>query len=279
MGLRRIATLVCTAAVVTASYSNRPDDAGRFTFAALYDQSFLEGCLILKHVGGLGSCSNRMSYGIGRDPPESCTVDQVNMIRRHGERYPQESGGEDIEAVLKKLYAFDVENWKGDLTFLNWWHGFERVVQTARTFGEGFFGWNYTNSVALNIISESDAMGANSLTSECPGNTDAQNCHSLSHDMREFRVAAERFNKQNPGLIEYILNKNKNKRLNSTDVYQLIFMSVFELNVRGYSDWTNALTLDEWKWFGYTQNLNFYYCAAPEILTTRLLDQYSQMLL
>lgn len=39
-------------------------------------------------------------------------------------------------------------------------------------------------------------------------------------------------------------------------------MSVFELNVRGYSDWTNAFTLDEWKWFGYTQDLMFYYCAG-----------------
>lgn len=39
-------------------------------------------------------------------------------------------------------------------------------------------------------------------------------------------------------------------------------MSVFELNVRGYSDWTDAFTMDEWKWFGYTQDLTFYYCAG-----------------
>ncbi|KAJ5122353.1 3-phytase B [Penicillium atrosanguineum] len=304
MGPKNIATLLGWAAVVTASYSNRPDYAGRFTFAAPYDQSFLEGYSILKHIGGLGPYSNRMPYGIGRDPPESCAVDQVIMIRRHGERYPQGSDGEYIEATLKKLYGFDVENWKGDLTFLNWWQyymdseglygletesgpyngllttykhgaeyrvryghlwdqssdkivpmwtsGFERVVQTARKFGEGFFGWNYTDSVALNIISESEEMGANSLTPECPGDTDTQACDSLSQDLPAFRVAAERFNKQNPGL-----------NLNSTDIFQLMFMSVFELNVRGYSDWTNAFTLDEWKWFGYTQDLQFYYCAGP----------------
>lgn len=39
-------------------------------------------------------------------------------------------------------------------------------------------------------------------------------------------------------------------------------MSVFELNVRGYSDWTDAFTMDEWKWFGYTQDLLFYHCAG-----------------
>ncbi|KAJ5875651.1 3-phytase B [Penicillium subrubescens] len=42
-----------------------------------------------------------------------------------------------------------------------------------------------------------------------------------------------------------------------------MFMSVFELNVRGYSDWTDAFTMDEWKWFGYTQDLLFYHCAGP----------------
>lgn len=39
-------------------------------------------------------------------------------------------------------------------------------------------------------------------------------------------------------------------------------MSVFELNVNGYSEWINAFTLDEWLAFGYTQDLQFYYCAG-----------------
>lgn len=265
MGLGIIWTILGAATVVAASYSNRPDYTGRFPFAAPYDQSFMEGYSVLKHIGGLGPYSNRMSYGIGRDPPETCAVDQVIMIRRHGERYPQGSDEKDIEAVLEKLYGLDVEYWKGDLTFLNWWQyymdskglygletesgpyngllttykhgaeyrvryghlwdqdpgktipmwtsGFERVVQTARKFGEGFFGWNYTDSVAMNIISESEEMGANSLTPECPGDTDSQTCENLSQDLPAFRVAAERFNKQNPGL-----------NLNSTDIYHLMCM-------------------------------------------------------
>jgi acid phosphatase len=109
-----------------------------------------------------------------------------------------------------------------------WTSGFE---QTARNFGmwslispklaisdirtgEGFFGWNYTNSVALNVISESEAMGANSLTPVCPRDTDTRTCASLSQDLPVFRVAAERFNKQNPGL-----------ELNSTDIYELMCKS------------------------------------------------------
>ena len=114
-------TLLGVAAIATASYSNRPDYVGRYTFAAPYDQSFLEGYSILKHVGGMGPYSNRMSFGVGRDPPESCAVDQVIMIRRHGERYPQASDAKGIEAALEKLYSFNLTHWKGDLTFLNWW--------------------------------------------------------------------------------------------------------------------------------------------------------------
>jgi acid phosphatase len=80
--------------------------------------------------------------------------------------------------------------------------------------GEGFFGWNYTESVALNVISESADMGANSLTPTCPEDHLTKTCKSLSQDLPAFRAAADRLNKQNPGL-----------GLNSTDVYQLMCTS------------------------------------------------------
>lgn len=79
--------------------------------------------------------------------------------------------------------------------------------------GEGFFGWNYTDSVTLNVISESADMGANSLTPMCPEDHLTQTCKSLSQDLLAFHVAADRLNKQNLGL-----------ELNSTDVYQLMCM-------------------------------------------------------
>ncbi|KAL1845398.1 hypothetical protein VTK73DRAFT_590 [Phialemonium thermophilum] len=128
---------------------------------------------------------------------------------------------------------------------------FERVVQTARKFGEGFFGWNYSTSVALNIISESPDMGANSLTPNCPGDNDTQVCDGLTNYMPQFDVAAARLKAQNPGLD-----------LNATDIYNLMTMAAFELNIRGYSDWIDVFTMDEWVSFGYTQDLHFYYCAG-----------------
>lgn len=39
-------------------------------------------------------------------------------------------------------------------------------------------------------------------------------------------------------------------------------MAAFELNVRPYSEWINAFSLDEWVSYGYTQDLQYYYCAG-----------------
>lgn len=39
-------------------------------------------------------------------------------------------------------------------------------------------------------------------------------------------------------------------------------MAAFELNVRPYSPWMDAFTLDEWVAFGYTNDLTYYYCAG-----------------
>ncbi|KAK1767542.1 histidine phosphatase superfamily [Phialemonium atrogriseum] len=302
--LSMLAALVGTAAVVAGYTPNKPGSSGRYPMNAPYDQSFQDGYSILKHLGGYGPYVNRAAYGIGRDPPEGCAVDQVMMLRRHGERYPLVGDSENMLKTLEKLYGSKVSSWRDDLEFLNRWqffipdlgyveleseagpysgllgsykHGaeyrvryghlwdqkpnstvpmftsdYERVIQTARKFGEGFFGWNYSTSAALNIISESGKMGANSLTPYCPKDNDTSVCNNLSRYMPQFDVAAARLGRQNPGL-----------ELDSTDVFNLMQMAAFELNVRGYSDWVDVFTMDEWVSFGYTQDLQFYYCAGP----------------
>ncbi|EON96026.1 putative 3-phytase b protein [Phaeoacremonium minimum UCRPA7] len=94
-------------------------------------------------------------------------------------------------------------------------------------------------------------MGANSLTPKCPAD-EAIVCKNLTNYMPQFDVAAARLNGQNSGLA-----------LNSSDIFTLMQMAAFELNVRGFSDWIDVFTMDEWLSFGYTQDLYFYYCAGP----------------
>ena len=239
------------------------DSVSKSAVEKQFSQEFSEGYSILKHYGGNGPYSERRSYGISRDPPESCAVDQVIMIKRHGERYPSPSMGEDIEASLAKVYGAGITEWKGDLTFLDDWtyyvpdkcwynaetysgpyaglldgyqhgadyrdrygdlwndesvvpmfsSGYSRVINTARKFGEGFFGYNYSTNAALNIISESATMGANSLTPTCDTDDDTSTCDNLpsASTVGQFKVAAARLNSQNAGL-----------NLTASDVYNLM---------------------------------------------------------
>ena len=233
-----------------------------------YPQQFTDNYSILKHYGGNGPYSDRRSYGISRDPPDSCEVDQVIMIMRHGERYPDPKTGGKIEKSLKKVLSANVTTFQGDLSFLNdggWeyyvpnycsynaetfsgpyggllegfrrgvdyraryghlWDeeeivpiftsGYSRVLETARKFGEGFFAPNYSTNAAINIIPEDVNWGANSLTPSCTHDDSegAKVCDSLQTDKwPQFRVAADRLKRQNPGLD-----------VNATDVYNLLSM-------------------------------------------------------
>lgn len=112
--------LLLYGAWAAAATPNKPGSEVRNPFAVPYGTSFLEGYSPLKHVGGFGPYSNRRSYGIGRDPPAGCQVDQVHMIRRHGARYPV---GDDIENMLETLNKMksQVQTFKDDLAFLNNW--------------------------------------------------------------------------------------------------------------------------------------------------------------
>lgn len=222
----------------------------------------------LKYVSTNGPYVDRRSYGISRDPPESCEVDQMVMIMRHGERYPSNGVAKTINKVVKKLYE-GPKQFAGDLEFLNRWKspfgnrcdyaletfsgpyagradaflrgaeyrgrynhllsneskhnivpffasGFQRVIETARMFGQGFFGYEYSNVSALNIIPEDDNQGANSLAPGCwaKETVDVDKVQEKIEQFPQFKVAAERFNSQNGGL-----------NLTSTDIYWLMSMS------------------------------------------------------
>ncbi|KAL1864799.1 acid phosphatase pho5 [Paecilomyces lecythidis] len=295
------AALLLCSAVSTSALSHSAANPRSYA-EKQFSQSFEDGYSILKHYGGNGPYSQRVSYGIERDTPSGCAVDQVISIQRHGERYPSSGAGATFEQTLAKVYSANITNWKGDLSFLDHWtywvpnkcyyeaetwtgpyaglltafrrgaeyrdryghlwdgqsvvpiftSGYERVIETARKFGEGFFGYNYTHSAALNIISEDSSQGADSLTPTCDNDNDQKTCNALTNLLPQFYVAAERINSQNPGL-----------NINASDVYNLMEMAAFELNARAFSDWINVFTLDEWVSFGYTQDLYYYYCAGP----------------
>lgn len=257
--MKGFSSILLTSLVASgASAASRPFNA---YLEKQFPQTFHDSYNVLKYLGAIGPYSDRNGYGIDPNTPEGCSVDQVIMLMRHGERYPDATSAARLDAVLGKIHASGITKWQGDLAFLSDWtfyitnkgyleqetfsgpyagllhafrHGseyraryghlwdgesivpifagdYERVIETARYFGQGFFGYNYSTNAAINIISENATHGANSLTPSCPANTGLLACFYASRDFPQFKVAAQRFNSQNPGL-----------NLNSTDIATLM---------------------------------------------------------
>ncbi|GLB03195.1 acid phosphatase pho5 [Aspergillus tubingensis] len=305
---------LCAALVCLWSIPATTALSSSYTFSdSLISQQVLDGENFLKYDGVRGPYVDRISYGISRDPPAQCSVDQVIMVKRHGERYPTSGEGTSIEQALKKVNDSIAGNYSGgDLAFLSNWtyfvpsdcyeaetstgpyagltdaynHGkayrqrygnlynestilplftadFQRIISTAQNFGQGFLGNDsYATKAALNIISESDSQGADSLTPTCHVQDDAAQsiCGDMPYYLPQFDVAADRLNAQYQGL-----------NLNWTDIYSLILMTAYELNTRSSSPWIDVFTTDEWISFAHLWNVNFYYCAGPGNKYTRAL--------
>lgn len=281
-----------------------------------YSQDVLDNYNFLKYTTWMGPWSQRRGVGLNREPPLGCKVDQVAMLHRHGERYPDKYSVVDMTKALNKLTALEGKL-KGDLEFVNHWEpfitadgglvaqettagpyagllnafnrgtlyraryghlwdqesivpiftsGYERITQTGRRFGEGFFGFNYTDSAAINIIPEVASQGANSLVPVCDIPNNATTC-DVPEEFRgsfannppwkyeEFERAAARFNKANKGL-----------NLTADDIPQLMSFAPFELNVRGSSPWAKAFTSEEWIAFEYLHSA-YYNCYAGNFAT------------
>lgn len=137
-----------------------------------------------------------------------------------------------------------------------WTGGYERIVQTARAFGEGFFNWNYTDIVMMNVVSEQVDQGANSLTPQCVGRVRSEACNATVHDVGKvnpyYLQAAERLNNAYEGL-----------NLTAMDIHNIQQLSSYEMNVRSWSPWLDVFTKEEWTGYEYTRSMYFYYCAGP----------------
>ncbi|KAH8431548.1 histidine phosphatase family protein [Aspergillus melleus] len=81
---------------------------------------------LLHHLGGNGpwiekNDGEHVFEGIG--PPERCSIEQVHMMSRHGERYPTKSAGSRHLALLSRIRESNVPL-NGSLSFVNNWSYF-----------------------------------------------------------------------------------------------------------------------------------------------------------
>ncbi|KAK9473937.1 histidine phosphatase superfamily [Dipodascopsis tothii] len=264
-----------------------------------YTQESNDEFNVLRHLGGTGPWIQHTGYGLPRDPPGTCKVDQVHMIARHGERYQTTGTGATELAVVQRLQSSGAA-YVGPLAFLEdyvwpssadtyetesvmgpyagtldafrsgadyraryndlyddsavlpvWTAGQERVVVTARNFAAGFVGANYSTKASIQVIPETSAQGANSLTVSdgCLAFNQSQYSASYNSFADDYATrAADRINKQSPGF-----------GVTAADVPNLMALCGFELNIRGADDFCKLFTTDEWKAFSYMKDLSYYY--------------------
>lgn len=270
---------------------------------APYDQDFLENYNILKYLGNGGPYNTRRGLGISLDAPEGCSVDQVAMVMRHGERYPDLGSVKSYEEVWAK---FDQKKgtYVNDLEFVNYWEPFvshddpfvsqestvgpysglqtgylagtiyrqryghlwdsqtitpvftsgsERVVDTARRFAEGFFGYNIS-AAAVNIVPEVADQGANSLVPVCNNASYEKSNESACSGKGDY-----------PPLYALAKKWNQKFGLNLTwfDIQTLCSAAGFELQVRGDSPWIKAIPQDVWIAYEHYLSASFWCTNGP----------------
>lgn len=89
-----------------------------FQNVAAPHQASIEQYNIVKYLGGSGPYIQNSGYGISTEIPEKCTIEQVQMISRHGERFPSKGDGKYFSSVMEVFEKYNGK-FRGDLSFLN----------------------------------------------------------------------------------------------------------------------------------------------------------------
>lgn len=297
MYLLEILTVLCAAVAF-----RDPNYEGKKAFS----QECLDRYNPLKFLGNYGPYSSRTGLGISTATPENCTVDQVILLGRHSERYPDPDDARAHLAVLNKIQQGHSGSFRGDdLAFLDKWTYFldnelanaaleirqgpyagpasayrfgsefrqkyghlwdhhsqipifsadsERVLNTARAFGEGFLGYNYSSIAAVQVLPEIKATGANALSPAYCKTPQTSHCNIDISNLvfPAFNTAAARLNSQ------YGLE------LNGTDINTLMEIGSFDVSSRGSSPWLDVFTSEEWISYEYLRTLDAYCNQGPQ---------------
>lgn len=82
-----------------------------------YSQEAHDQYNVLRFLGTASPYVSGTGYGISREVPDNCNITQVNVIARHGERYPTASAGKEMSKTLERIRNI-TDELVGDLSFL-----------------------------------------------------------------------------------------------------------------------------------------------------------------
>ncbi|PWN53070.1 phosphoglycerate mutase-like protein [Violaceomyces palustris] len=241
---------------------------------------------------------------------ETCKVEQVHMLHRHGSRYPTSystEGAPFFGSVINSIKNSSSTSYnpefeaEGPLSFLNDWTyqlGAEvlvglgrqqlfdsgvrtyyqygrlynessqahkpvvrttsqsRMLDSARYFTLGFFGWDAPEKVDLEVILE----GGSSL--ESGGFNDTLASYDTCDNANEIYFGDDPL--ASTWIPIYLANATerlqpyvKGLELNYTLVYGMQSLCAYETSALGYSDFCSLFTRSEWEGFEYSLDLEF----------------------
>jgi acid phosphatase len=143
-----------------------------------------------------------------------------------------------------------------------WASDSERVIDTARYFGTGFFGIDWKDQATLQVIPETAERGADTLT---PGRTCLryrENADAYGHDYG-YRMMDELRSVYEPAIIDRLAKHNPRFPFIEDEIFTMQMICGFETIVKGESPWCSVFTHDEMQSFEYARDVIHYYRAGP----------------
>ena len=230
-----------------------------------------------------------------RSAPKECELKQVQLLYRHGARYPTDGMNEGLPKLVHTI-ANGVKNGSikatGELDFMNHWNytlgeailvhqgaqelfdagvkdyysygklldnikqkpvirttSISRMLDSARYWTLGFFGWDATDKMNMEVILEADHQN-NTLEPKyaCPNGK----AFKFGSEMREtwqkvyLKDALNRFQRNLHGF-----------NLTISHMADLISLCPYETVGYGYSHFCNLFTKEEWEGYEYGNDLKF----------------------
>lgn len=153
------------------------------------------------------------------------------------------------EALARHQTSF----WAGDSN---------RVIETAKYFGAGFFGIDWEHNSTLHVISENPDRGADTLT---PGRTCRKYRHNVDRYGHDYgiRKLYDWRRTYLPPIIKRLAKQNPDIAFTEAMIYSMQELCGFETIAKGISKWCGVFTHDEWESFEYARDLLHYYRAGP----------------
>jgi acid phosphatase len=145
---------------------------------------------------------------------------------------------------------------------LFWAADSERVIDSAKYFGAGFFGIDWREMTNLCVIPETADRGADTLT---PGRTCYKyrnNVDRRGHDYG-YRMMDMVRSTYEPAIARRLAKQNPEMIFAEGEIFTMQLLCGFETIAKGSSPWCGIFTRDEWESFEYARDVIHYYRAGP----------------